>query len=258
MDHLPFLLKKILGDFLTPVPVILLLLLLAIPALLRRKNRWFGILCVVLATLTLFVGSYAPLTHRWITDLEGRYPVYTQGSGSPDFIVVLGHWHQTVKDQPVTGQLTATAIVRLAEGLRIYRLNPGSRLIFTGYHGVDEDPVSFPDKLKELAMTLGVPAEDILTFNGPRDTAEEARLVAELFSGNELVLVTSATHMQRAMELFHGAGLHPVPAPTGHLGKPTRRWWTFPDASTLAHSDAWVHEQLGILWARLMGQTRQE
>jgi uncharacterized SAM-binding protein YcdF (DUF218 family) len=254
MDHLLFLLKKILGDFLTPVPLTLLLLLLAVPSLLRRKNRWFGIICVVVATALLFVSSYEPLNNRWIADLETRYPAYEQDISSPDYIVVLGSWHQTVAAQPLTSELSATAIVRLAEGIRIYRLNPGSRLIFTGYHGMNADPVAYPEKLRELALALGVPDEDILTFIGPRDTVEEAQLIADLFADAELVLVTSATHMPRSMELFRGVGLDPTPAPTGHLSKPTRRLWSFPDGEALARTDALIHEHLGILWARLMGQ----
>jgi uncharacterized SAM-binding protein YcdF (DUF218 family) len=258
MDHLLFVLKKILGDFLTPVPLTLLLLLLAVPSLLRRKNRWFGIVCVVIATSLLFVSSYAPLNSRWIADLETRYPAYEQGSSAPDYILVLGSWHQTVADQPLTSELSATAIVRLTEGIRIYRLNPGSRLIFTGYQGMNADPVAYPEKLRELAVALGVPDEDILTFVGPRDTAEEAQLIAELFADAELVLVTSATHMPRSMKLFRGAGLDPTPAPTGHLSKPIRRLLRFPDGETLARTDALIHEHLGMLWARLMGQGVQD
>lgn len=253
MDHLLFLLKKILGDFLTPVPLTLLLLLLAIPSLLRRKNRWFGVLCVISATVILFVSSYAPLTNRWMATLETRYPAYQQGPAAPQYIAVLGSWHQTAAELPVTSELSSTAIVRLAEGIRIYRMNPGSRLLFTGYHGLSADPVAYPEKLRELAVALGVPDDDILTFVGPRDTAEEAQLIADLFAGSNLVIVTSAAHMPRSMTLFRGAGLEPVPAPTGHLGKPTRRWWTLPNGESLAHTDAWIHEQLGIQWARLMG-----
>jgi uncharacterized SAM-binding protein YcdF (DUF218 family) len=141
------------------------------------------------------------------------------------------------------------------EGLRIYRLNPGSKLIFTGYPGLNRDPLPYPEKLRELALTLGVPAEDIETHNGPRDTREEARLIAATYPAAKLALVTSANHMPRAMALFRGAGLDPVPAPTAHSSKPFAGWWTFPQAGNLADSEDWVHEQLGLLWARLLGQT---
>lgn len=258
MDQLLFLLKKLLGDFLTPVPLTLLLLLFALPSLVRRKNRWFGVLCVLLAATLLFVSSYAPLSSRFLTDLEMRYPAYQQAATAHDYVVVLGSWHQSVVDQPVTSELSSAAIVRLAEGIRIQRLNPGSRLIFTGYHGRDADPVAYPEKLKELAIALGVAEEDILTFSGPRDTAEEAQLIANLFAGSGLVVVTSAAHMPRSMELFRGVGLDPTPAPTGHLSKPIRRKWLLPDGETLARTDTWIHEQLGIQWARLIGQSSGE
>lgn len=255
MDHTLFLLKKIFGSFLSPVPMILLLLLFALLVLVRGKQRWFGILCLLLGMATLFISSFSPLISPLMEQQEMQYPTYEQTAKSHDYVAVLGAGHQTVDNQPVTSELTPTAIVRLTEGIRIYRMNPGSRLIFTGFHGIVADVVSFPDKLKELAVALGVPETDILTFNGPRDTAEEAQLIASLFPASDLVLVTSASHMPRAMALFQGAGLDPTPAPTHHLSKPTIHKWHFPDGITLAKTEYWFHEQLGQLWARLMGQT---
>ncbi len=256
MDHILFLFKKFLGKLFMPVPVTLLLLLWGLLLLLRRKTRWFGVLCVLLATTLLFVCSYAPLSNQLISQLEAQVPSYRQGHIPIDYVAVLGSWHQTVADQPVTSELSPTAIIRLAEGIRVYRLNPGSKLIFTGYKGTSGEPTFFPEKMRELAVALGVPNDDILVFNGPRDTVEEAQTIAAKFPASELVLVTSAAHMPRALGLFRGVGLDPHPAPTEHLGKPSRSWWTFPDGETLANSESWAHEQLGLLWARLMGQVK--
>ena len=257
MDHYLFLLKKILGDLLMPVPIVLLLLCWALLLMLRRKTRWFGIIIVLLATALLFVGSYAPLSNQYISKFEEQIPIYQQNGAPIDYVAILGSWHQTVKNQPLTSELSPTAIVRLTEGIRIYRLNPGSQLIFTGFKGLSEDPVSYPEKLQELALALGVPAEDILIFNGPRDTREEAQLIAEKFPAASLVLVTTAVHMPRALLLFHQVGLDPTPAPTEHLSKPFKSWWTFPSGKTLAHSEYSVHERVGLLWARLVKQVEK-
>ncbi|MDA3903016.1 MAG: YdcF family protein [Desulfuromusa sp.] len=256
MDHYLFLLKKFLGNLLMPVPVTLLLLIWAVLLLLRRKTRWFGIIVVFLATALLFVGSYAPLSNQYISQFEEQIPSYQPDSIPVDYVAVLGSWHQSVKNQPVTSQLSPTAIVRLAEGIRIYRLNPGSQLIFTGFKGLNADPTSYPEKLRELALALGVPDEDILVLNGPRDTAEEAELIAANFSDASLVLVTTAVHMPRALNLFHKVGLDPLPAPTEHLSKPFKSWWVFPTAATLAHSEYWAHERLGLLWVNLTGRVK--
>ena len=256
MDQILFLLKKFIGNLLMPLPVTLLLLLWALLLLLRRKTRWFGILIVFIATALLFVCSYPPLSNPVVARFEAQVPGYRQDHGPIDYVAVLGSWHQSAGNQPVTSELSPTAIVRLAEGIRVYRLNPDSKLIFTGYSGLPADRVPYPEKLRELAVALGVPEEDILLLNGPRDTAEEAELIAATFPGAGLVLVTSAAHMPRALGLFRGAGLDPIPAPTEHLAKPAASWWTFPDGQTLARSESWAHERLGLLWARLMGQVK--
>lgn len=252
MDHYLFLLKNILGHLLMPVPVTILLLLWATMLLLRRKTRWLGIIVVVLATALLFTASYPPLSNQYISHFENQTPQYSQGKEHVDYVAVLGSWHQSTPSQPVTSELKPTAIVRLAEGIRIYRLNPGSKLVFTGFRGITPDQVSFPEKLRELAVALGVPADDILVFNGPHDTAEEAKLLAHNFADATIVLVTTAVHMPRAMFLFHQAGLTPIPAPTEHLSKPHRSWWRFPSGTTLAKGEYWAHEQLGLIWAKLV------
>jgi len=256
MDHYLFLLKKFLGNLLMPVPVTLLLLLWALLLLLRPKTRWLGIIVVFLATALLFVGSYSPLSNQYISRFENQVANYQQPEIPVNYIAVLGSWHQSVDNQPVTSELSPTAIVRLTEGIRIYHLNPGSKLIFTGFRGIVKDRVSYPEKLQELALALGVPAEDILVLNGPRDTMEEAQLIADHFPAASLVLVTTAVHMPRALFLFQHAGLDPIPAPTEHLSKPFKSWWNFPSAKTLAHSEYWAHEQLGLLWVKLTNQVK--
>ena len=255
MEQYLFLLKKILGDLLMPVPIVLILLCWALLLMLRRKTRWFGYLVVLLVTALLFVASYAPLSNQLISLFESRVPQYQQGETPVDYIAVLGHAHQSVTTQPITSELSPTAVVRLAEGIRIYRMNPGSKLIFTGFKGgIVEDRVSYPEKLRELAVSLGVPVEDIIVLNGPQDTQEEAQLIASQFAESSLVLVTTALHMPRALMLFKQAGLEPIPAPTNYFSKPFRSWWVFPSATTLAYSEYWAHEQLGILWSDVVKQ----
>ncbi len=244
METALFLLKKFVGGLLMPLPVILLLLLWGLLFLLRRKTRWVGYVIVLLATGLLFAASYAPLSSRLTAPLEQQYASYQPGDTPVDFVAVLGNGHVVAETLPITSELDPTGVVRLAEGVRIYRLNPGSKLIFTGYHG--DQTKSYTEQIKELALGLGVPEADILAFTGPKDTAEEAQLIAENFADTSLVLVTSASHMPRAMGLFRRAGLNPIPAPTNHLTRPVGSFWLFPDADTLSPSQAWWYEQLGL------------
>lgn len=256
LDSYLFLLKKFLGGLLMPLPMILLLLVWALLLLLRQKTRWFGFLFVLLATGLLFAASYAPLSSRLTGPLEQQFASYQPGKTAVDYVSVLGSGHIAGGGLPVTSELKPAGVVRLTEGIRIYRLNPGSKLIFTGYHGREQ--VSYTDKIVELAIALGVPEEDILPFTGPKDTADEAKLIAEKFPDAILVLVTSAAHMPRAMGLFRSAGLKPIPAPTNHLTRPVRSRWQFPSAENLSRSQSWLYEQLGMAWSQLTGQIKTE
>lgn len=255
LDSYLFLLKKLLGGMLMPIPVILLLLCWALLFMLRRKTRWFGVLCMLIATAVLFVASYSPLSVKYIAPLEQQFSSYQAGGTAVDYIAVLGSAYVAAADQPLTSEIRSSGIVRLTEGIRIYRQNPGSKLVFTGYHA--RQPESYAEKLKQLAIELGVPEQDILAFTGPRDTAEEALLLAQEFGGKQLVLVTSAAHMPRAMELLRQQGMNPIPAPTEHLSKPVQSNWVFPSAENLLHTQLWLHEQLGLLWGRIMDGVAQ-
>lgn len=254
MDSALFLAKKFLGSLLSPLPILLLLQFWALLLLLRRKIRWVGVLLLLLTTGLLFAASYAPLSVKLIAPLEQQYASYQPGSTPVDYVAVLGSGHNSDPSLPVTSELDSIGVVRLCEGIRIYRLNPGSKLVFTGFRA--DNPDSYVDKIKELALGLGVPEKDILTYSGPRDTAEEAQMIAGKLADTSLVLVTSAAHLPRAMGLFRGVGLNPIPAPTNHLARPVRSYWVFPSAETLARTQYWLHEQLGLIWAKLMGQIK--
>ena len=249
IDSYLFMLKKFLGGLVMPLPLSLLLLTWAVLMLLRKKTRWYGGIFALFGTTLLFVSSYAPITAKIIAPLEQQYPSYQAVEEATDYVAVLGHAHASSASQPITSQISPTGVVRISEGLRIYRLNPGSKLIFTGYKA--GDPVSYAEKSKQLALALGVPEQDIITFDEPKDTAEEALLLAAQFTGSKLVLVTSASHMPRAMLLFEKAGLSPTPAPTHHQNKPVTSKLRFPSANTLAKAHYWAHEQLGLLWTKL-------
>ena len=258
MDQYLFLFKNFLGHLLLPVPITLLLLVWATLLMLRRKTRWLGFITVIVATALLAVTSYAPLNNQIIAQLEDQTPPYSQNNREIDYVAVLGNWHQSVKEQPITSEIKPSGIVRLVEGIRIYRLNPGSKLIFTGFKGAIADPVSYPEKMRELAIALGVPNDDILTFSGPRDTADEANLLAHNFAATTLVVVTTAVHMPRALYLLNRAGIEPIPAPTEHLSKPFKSWLVLPSGSALANGEYWAHEQLGLIWAKLVHKVEKE
>ncbi|MCB0668390.1 MAG: YdcF family protein, partial [Saprospiraceae bacterium] len=72
-------------------------------------------------------------------------------------------------------------------------------------------------------------------------------------TGHSLIVVTSASHMPRAVYLFKKAQLSPIPAPTAYeiLKEPGEPFLgLFISAKNFRKVEMALHEYLGMLWAR--------
>jgi len=73
---------------------------------------------------------------------------------------------------------------------------------------------------KEAAISLGVKQQNIEMLETATSTLEEAIAFKEHFGVNKnVILVTSALHMPRAVEIFSDQGIKVLPAPTAYLCK---------------------------------------
>lgn len=193
----------------------------------------------------------SPLHYFLLKPLESKYPAFTEASPDVHYVIVLGSGHRTNEKLPITSQLVSTAVVRLTEGIRVYRSLEDAKLIVSGYGG--RDVTSQALKVKEMAMALGVPDEDIITQSEPRDTKEEALSAKKIVGDNRLVVVTTASHMQRAIYHFENAGVNVIAAPTNHKmlrTKPTIA--SVPNGQHVKYTREAMHEYIGLLWGRLV------
>jgi len=146
-------------------------------------------------------------------------------------------------------------LYRLVEGVRIATAQPWATLVLSGWG--DTDPRSNAEVSQEVAVALGFPRERTHIEPRPRDTAEEAEVLAPVLAGERFALVTSSTHMTRALSLFRAQALNPIPAPTGHLVKEGHTPFSYtliPAENNLRVSRQAWYEMLGRVWVRLRGQ----
>ncbi|GJL66708.1 MAG: membrane protein [Nitrospirales bacterium] len=193
--------------------------------------------------------QYLPLTSLQIQTL----PFSSKSSKAPQIVVLAGGLTGD-PTLPLHLQISHASRERLLEGIRLYRLVPGSQLILTG--GVGFQPVPEATVLSRVAQTYGVKQSDIVLEVQSRDTKDHPRFVSALVKDDPFILVTSAYHMPRAMKLFAKYNLNPFPSPIGHW-KPERTfsiWSWIPGSSGLRLADRAMHEYLGITWAWLQGQ----
>jgi uncharacterized SAM-binding protein YcdF (DUF218 family) len=121
-------------------------------------------------------------------------------------------------------------VLRALEAARLYRLI-GARLVIAS-GGTANPPVELQPEsaaLADLLVRAGVPAARIREETESRTTREQAREIVSALtreSVTRFVLVTSTTHMPRAVAVFRQAGGSPIPspAPIASDGLPPPSW----------------------------------
>ncbi|MFA0568887.1 envelope biogenesis factor ElyC [Vibrio gallaecicus] len=247
-----FELKKVVSSLLMPLPAMLILAFLGLALVMFTTKRKTGCLITLTALCGIFLIAFQPISSRLLMPLERQYSVFLPTDKSVDFVMVLGSGHVVDDQIPPTSELSRTGLMRLSEGIRILRMYPGAKLILSGYGGGLE--ISNARMMAKVALALGVSKPDIILLETAKDTWEEARQAAAFVQNKKVVLVTSASHMQRAIYEFNGAGIQPTPAPTNYLAhKNIVQPWNkyMPKAIYLEQTERYWHETMGLMWQRL-------
>jgi len=249
-----FLLKKIISVLIMPINVVLILLLFSLFYFKKRPRASFK--CLISALLLLLVSAMPVVSDKFMVTIEDNYSAFTHSSTPIDYIIVLGNWHSPNAELPVTSQLSVASLQRLVEVIRVYNLHPEAKIITSGHH--NRDNVSNAQKVKQSLVLLGVPEEKIITENFPKDTEEEAQLISPRVLGSEVVLVTNADHMPRAIKYFQAHGVDPIPAPTGfwvkNINSPKNWNYYIPSSKKLEQTTIAWYESVGrfVQWLKAL------
>ena len=260
-----FILKKIISAFIYPLPFSLLLSFLGLYFLWFTNKQRTGkiVMSVGLVILTLF--SYRVIADKLLRPLERQYDTFetqspsvvpeTEDESAIKFVVVLGGGHTSDPALPPISQIGKSSLVRLIEGIRIYRKYPGAKLLLSG--GAVFDPVSEAEIMARVAREIGVPERDIILESKSKDTRDEALFIKPIVGNEPFVLVTSASHIPRSMNLFKKLGMNPIPSPIGHSVKDEQELSPssfFPSTGNIQKAELAIHEYIGTIWSKLRGQ----
>lgn len=230
-----------------PMSILLVLFFFGIITLWSTKRQRAAKIILTLTCLLLVFLSYGFVSYWPLERLESLYPPLdvkmTRLNDITWVVVLAGEDQETV--------------VRLAEGIRIYRSLPGARLLVSGGKVYPTAPAPASEEMARMAGELGINPADIVQESISRDTKDEAKIIKSMLGVKQFILVTSAYHMPRSMALFRAQGMRPKPAPTGFLIKEANHLSPvrfFPSAESIHDAELVVHEVLGILSARIMGQ----
>ncbi|TXD36644.1 hypothetical protein FRC98_12470 [Lujinxingia vulgaris] len=248
--------KRAFAMFLLPLGMVAAILLVGVVIGWRWPHSRVGPLLVLAATAGLLFGSCSPGANLMLRPLEERYPPLLEVDAGAmrevDYVMVLGAGFVDDDRYPLVAQIHEEGVMRLVEGIRILRKLPHARLVVSG--GTRKDGRTNAEATRQLAIDLGVAPERIVMADRALDTAQEARAFEAMAGpGASLVLVTSASHMPRAMQLFERRGLKPTPAPCAHRVIEGQGGGLWPNATHLRKTERAFYEWAGRLFVTLGG-----
>ncbi len=116
-------------------------------------------------------------------------------------VIVLGNRNDA------QGNLSSTAVERCEQAIRVYRQNPGVKIMPTGGSGAHFNVTDKPHAvyLRQYLVAHGVPEEDVIEPALSSTTIDDAQLtrpIVDQYGVKRVILVTSDFHMPRAKYLF--------------------------------------------------------
>ena len=210
--------------------------------------------------LSLFVLlSLLPFAHLLLFFLEFAHPkVALEKAPQADAIVVLtGMIHMpSINGEEI--EFTAAGD-RILAAEKLFHLKKAPYILISGASSSlrqKEQPESLV--LQKWLLQRKLPALQVLAETGSRNTAENARAVAQIAKRQgwkKILLLSSAYHMPRSMACFQKVQLKSIPIPVDYQSTTALIWpeAAFPSLRGLALSTVALREYLGLLAYKLGG-----
>ena len=262
-----FWLSKLLPQLIYPLGLGLLLQLIAFGG---RKRRW-GLPLSITSWLVIAVPAMPVVSDALLRQLEDQAATLTPKTiPQADAVLVLGGGIRPAPTEGL-GVEVNEAGDRLLCGVRLWKQGKAPLLITSGGRVSFQanDPIA-PEAVlnQQLAQELGVPASAVMLNDQARTTAEEAQRINQLAADRgwkQLILVTSAFHMPRALASFRQqSNLEMIPVACDYRLEPQSKDQPFslqkllmsliPNSGSLKQTTQVLKEHLGLLVYKLRGQ----
>jgi len=226
----------------------------------QRTRRWgTGWLCgLALAYWVLALPLTASALEGALDSGQERLTALAAGEGDVA-ILVLGGGSETFRAQEMAlSSPSEPTALRSLEGARLYHLAGDGIVVASGGPG-GESGKGEPESsvIRRLLEANGVPAESIREESVASSTHEEALLLAKMLAGIEVdrvIVVTSPTHMRRALGALAAAGVHATGSPSLEHSE-TRRSasWCMPGEQALGDSRQALREIMALIYYEARG-----
>lgn len=201
-------------------PFFWLLALLVLLFFVRKKKIRRLLVAAAVGVMLLFSNPFLHriATHSWEPP---PVPVEEIARAAPyEYGIVLGGFTRMYA-RPLDRLHLNDSANRFSQSLELYHQRKIKKLVFvSGSTTTGKPPLSEAELARDAAIRFGVPVDDIIALPKSRNTYENAIEFREFLSGqsetDSLLLITSASHMPRALACFRKQELNPDSFPTDY------------------------------------------
>lgn len=136
------------------------------------------------------------------------------------------------------GSPTPALYDRVAAAANLYQSGTVKKLLMSGDNRFEW--YNEPEAMRQLALQLGVPDEDIVLDYAGRRTYDSCYRAREIFEVERAVVVTQRFHLDRALYVCDALGIASVGMVADHrtYQSPYRQWWQLREVAALVR--AWM------------------
>lgn len=251
--------RKILMLWLFPPGAIIFAILILYMLFIAKKKKIATCYSIILVVMLFLISSWSG-EFLLLKPLEEKYGIKYNSSQvnfdliQPVIVVLSGGF--------TTGNLSGDAanievgeitLARLIGSYFLYKKIECPIMVSGGPVFELNSKLSGADIMEKLLLDLGVPPEDIIKENKSRTTYENAKFslsLSEELAFKEIILVTSAVHMPRAVMSFQNKNIDIIPAPVNFLYENIRPGILniLPNRSSWEHNLRALHEWAGLIY----------
>ena len=224
----------------------------------QKKKLGKIILLVGIVLVALF--GYPLVPDLILNPLERYYPpvVFSKTNDSPKItaplIGILGNSSYWDSNTPSNLRMNQDYVTRILEGVRLHRHLPNARLIISvpGQQMNDQEKMKL---ISEFMHIIKVDETKVDIFTAALDTEDEIIAFKSKAGTNLCYVVSTSSHLPRAMVLAGRHKLNAIPSPASYLVTPPGEVFTpeklFPGAENFRNAERAVYEYLGLAWEKV-------
>lgn len=254
-----FIASKLLSFATQPLAWVLVLLLSGLLCMALRRPWGQGLIWVAFSILLL--QGWEPLPDALLRQLEAQHtgPTLKDNLRPYTGVIVLGGALEPAYIWQGHDQVALNdAAERMTVPLTLLQQHPHLRILFTGGEGeLFAGSLTEADRARKFFDSMGVDPQRVVYESMSHTTYENAVLSATLPGvnpGQQWLLLTSASHMPRAMATFRKAGWNVTAYPVDFRTGIQTPWTQYSLTEGARKWHMVLHELLGLLMYRLAGR----